>query len=144
MRKNSIVAAVLSMCCGAAIAAGPMDFKGKLKEGQYEYKTDMEIPGMGRQSSTSQGCVTAKDIEGGDLAKPDKESKCELKDMKSSGNTTTYKMVCGGEAPMTADAKMVFRDGGYTSDLDMSMKQGGQAMNMKQHIDARYIGPCRK
>ena len=78
------------------------------------------------------------------LAKPDKDSKCELKDVKSSGDVVTYKMVCTGEGAMTADAKMVFRSGGYTTDLTMSMKQGGQTTNMKQHIDAKYMGACPK
>ena len=148
MRKISIVTALAFVYCGAALAGGPMDMKGKMKPGLYEYKTDMEISGMpagmGKQSTTNQSCVTAKDIEGGDLAKPDKDSKCELKDVKSSGDVTTYKMVCTGEGAMTADAKMVFRDGGYTTDLTMSMKQGGQTTNMKQHIDAKYMGACPK
>jgi hypothetical protein len=51
-------------------------FKGKVKEGMYEYKMEMDMgqmpglpPGMGKQSCTMQHCVTAQDIEKGRMGK---------------------------------------------------------------------------
>src|SRR5512140_3063302 len=117
--KMICVAALTGLFCAGAFAAGPFDqFKGKMKEGLYEYKMDMEMPGMpsgmGKHSMTMQHCVTAKDIEGGDFAKGDKQQKdCEFQDVKVSGNTASYKMVCKGQNPMTADTKMTFRDNGF-------------------------------
>jgi hypothetical protein len=68
-----------------------------------------------------------------------------------SGDTATYVKDCkgspGGKGPpmdMTADNRITFRDGGYVMDMKMAMNQGGQPMNMTQHIEGRYIGSCEK
>jgi len=151
VKKISVIAAALAACCGTAIAAGPFDqFKGKMKEGQYEYKMDMEMPGMpggmGKHSQTVQRCVTAKDLEEGNFARgPQHKQDCEFQDVKFSGNTGSYKMVCKGQNPMTADVKMAFRDNGFTSDMKMSMAQGpgGQPMTMNQHMEGKYLGACK-
>ena len=142
------VIAITTAFCGAAFAAGPFDqFKGKMKAGLYEYKMDMEIPGMpagmGKQSMTMQHCVTDKDIEGGDWQKNKQQSNCDFKDVKVSGNTATYKMVCKGEGQMTADTKMTFRDNGFVSDMKMTMNHGGQAMVTNQHMEGKLLGPCK-
>lgn len=149
--KKLCVILLTSAFCGAALAAGPFDqFRGKMKEGLYEYKMDMEMPnmpqGMGKHTMTMQHCVTQKDIEGGDFAKSDRERRehnCEFQDMKVSGNTASYKMVCKGQNPMTADTKMTFRDNGFVSDMKMTMNQGGQPMTMNQHMEGRYLGACK-
>jgi hypothetical protein len=153
MNKTAIAAAT---CCAlsAAIAfAGPFDaFKGKMKEGLYETKMDMDMgqmpgmpPGMGKQSHTHQHCVTAKDIEKGlDKGRDGKgpNESCEVKNMNMSGNTATYTMVCS-KPKMTADNKITFSGNGYVMDMTMSMDQGGQTMNMKQHMESKYLGPCK-
>ena len=147
--KTLTLAAALAACCGAALAAGPFDaFKGKMKEGLYEYKMDIDMPGMpggmGKHSQTIQHCVTSKDLEEGNFARgPQHKQDCEFQDVKFSGNNGSYKMVCKGKNPMTADVKMVFRDGGFASDMNMTMNQGGQQMTMKQHMDGKYLGACK-
>jgi hypothetical protein len=71
---------------------------------------------------------------------------CKVQDMKMSGNTATYKMVCKGGPDMTADNKITFRNDGYTMDMTMDMAEGGSRggspMHMKQHVDSKYLGPC--
>lgn len=146
--KALCVIAITATFCGAASAAGPFDqFKGKMKAGLYEYKMDMEIPGVpaqfGKQSMTMQHCVTEKDIEGGDWQKNKQQSKCDFTDVKMSGNTATYKMVCKGESQMTADTRMSFRDNGFVSDTRMTMNHGGQVMTSNQHMEGRYLGACK-
>ena len=150
MNKISVIAGALFASCGVAIAAGPFEgMKGKMKEGLYEYKMDMDMPGMpggmGKHSQTVQRCVTAKDLDEGNFARgPQQKQDCEFQDSKFSGNSGSYKMVCKGQHPMTADVKMTFRDNGFTSDMNMTMNQGGQQMTMKQHMDGKYLGPCNK
>ena len=136
----------LAAALSIPVALAQADMKGRMKEGLYEVKMEMEMPGMpagmGKQSMTMQNCVTAKDIETGAIARP-KEQKpgdCELKDFKMSGSTATYTTVC---KDMTADTKMTFRDGGYTMDTKVAMKQGDQTMNMTQKMEGRYVGPCK-
>jgi Protein of unknown function (DUF3617). len=38
---------------------------------------------------------------------------------------------------------MAFRDGGFTSDMNMTMTQQGQEMHMKQHMEGTYKGACK-
>jgi hypothetical protein len=68
---------------------------------------------------------------------------CEVKNFNMSGNTATYTMECKGERPMKADNKITFASDGYKMDMKMQMTQGGQAMNMAQHMEAKYLGPCK-
>jgi hypothetical protein len=147
---KKIIALAAACIAGSAIAASPAEmFKGKVKEGLYEYKMDMEIPGVPAQfskhSHTMQNCVTKEDLEKGDLAKNDRKNKneCEFVDMKMSGNTATYKMVCKGEGQMTMDTKTTFRDNGFVSDSKMTMNHGGQVMTTTNHVEGRYLGPCK-
>jgi hypothetical protein len=157
-----IVPLIALACAGslplAAAAAGSDAlydaFKGKIKAGMYEYKMDMDMgaipgmpPGMGKQTHTIQHCVTPEDIKRGEVDKNDRNrmpKDCDVKDLKMSGNTASYKMVCTGEHPLTSDNRLSFQGDGFTSDVDMTMSQGGRPMKMKQHMVARYLGPCTK
>ena len=149
----------LVFACVAAVAApawaadNPFEaFKGKVKEGMYEYKMEMDMgqvpgmpPGMGKQTHTSQHCVTKQDIEKGMNKGRDGKApeNCEVKNFKMSGNTASYTMVCKGGPDMTADNVITFRDGGYSMDMKMAMTREGQVMNMKQHMEGKYLGPCK-
>ncbi len=123
----------------------------------YETKVDMDmgqIPGMppemaakmSKQSFTHQHCVTKQDIEKGAMGKgrdgKGANESCEMKDMKVSGNTATYRMECSNPK-MTADSKVTFSGNGYMMDMDMAMDRGGQMMKMKQHMESKYLGPCK-
>jgi Protein of unknown function (DUF3617) len=150
--KLLLGAACAAAFSATAFAAGPFDqFKGKMKEGLYETQMEMEMPGMpanmGKQNMTFQKCVTAEDIDKGRVGRgrdgkaPDN---CETKNFSMSGNTASYTTVCTGKPDMTADTKVTFSDGGYKVDMKMAMNQGGRVMNMTQHLESRYLGPCKK
>ena len=152
MGHRFVAAIVAGAFSAAAFAAGPFDqFKGRMKEGMYETTMEMEMPGMpagmGRQNMKFQKCVTAEDIESGQVGKgrdgkaPDN---CEVKNFTMSGNNASYTTVCKGDPEMTADTRIAFNDGGYKMDMRMAMNQGGQVMNMTQHMEGRYLGPCKK
>ena len=151
MNRQLLLAALAAAACTLA-AAGPFDgFKGKMKEGMYEYKMDMDMgaipgmpPGMGKQSHTFQHCVTQKDIEQGEFGKKDnKNSQCEIKNMQQSGNSATYTMECKGDTKMRSDVKMTFVSDGFDMEQKMQMDRGGQVMNMNQKMTGRYKGPCK-
>lgn len=152
MSKLVALIAASAAAVSTAALAGPFDqFKGKMKEGLYEYKMQMEIPGMpagmGKQAMTFQNCVSQKDIDQGGFGKQDNKPKsenCEVRDMKMTGNTATYTMECKGASPMKADNRITFTDNGFNMDMKMAMKQDGQVMNMTQKMEGRYIGPCKK
>ena len=118
----------------------------------YEYKMDMDIgampglpPGMApKQTRTFQHCVTKDDIDKGRMGhSPDRDGKapeCEIKNFSQSGNTASYTMVC---KEMTADNKITFTGEGFNMDMKMAMNQNGKVMNMTQHMEGKYLGPCK-
>jgi hypothetical protein len=158
--RLATVAVAATFALAAHAADNPFEaFKGKVKPGLYEYKMDMDMgavpgmpPGMGKQSHTMQHCVTEEDVQKGDMSARDRNGKgmsdkCKVQDMKVSGNTATYKMVCTGGPDMTGENKIVFHGDGYTMDMTMDMQggrgpNGGGPMHMKQHVESKYIGPC--
>lgn len=155
MTKFRLLAVACATICATAIAASPLDaLKGKMKEGMYEYKMEMDMgampgmpPGMGKQNHSFKKCVTPQDIEKGQMGRgPDrpgaKAPECEIKDYKMSGNTASYTMVCK-EPKMTADNKITFSGQDFTMDMKMAMDQGGKMMNMTQHMEGKYLGPCK-
>src|SRR5258708_20668807 len=118
---------------GATLAfGGPFDaFKGKMKPGLYEMKVEMDMSGnpnippqYAKQSHTMQHCVTEQDVEKGTFSHgrdgkgPDPT--CEIKDMKTSGNSPSYTMVC---PKMTADAKMTFSSPGHSLTMKLTLSQ---------------------
>lgn len=153
--KFAFPLAVAASCAALAAAANPFDaFKGKMKDGQYEYRMEMDMgaipgmpPGMGKQTMNFQQCVTAKDIEQGQMGRG-KEGKmpenCQVRDFRMSGNTATYVTECKGDMAMKADNKVTFRSDGFDMDIKMTMKQGGETMNSTQKMTARYMGACKK
>jgi hypothetical protein len=153
MRRHFLLAALAATACTVAVA-GPFDgFKGKMKEGMYEYNMDMYMasipgmpPGMGKQSHTFNHCVTAKDIDEGAFGKGKDQKKsqnCEIKNMQQSGNSASYTMECKGDPKMKSDVKMTFVSDGFDMEQKMQMDRGGQVMNMNQKMTGRYKGPCK-
>ena len=158
--RLAAAALAATFACAVHAADNPFEaFKGKVKPGLYENKVDMDMgavpgmpAGMGKQSHTMQHCVTEQDVARGDMGAKDRNGKgmsdnCKVQDMKVSGNTASYKMVCKGGPDMTADNKITFRSDGYSMDMVMDMqdrggRNGGAPMHMKQHVDSKYLGPC--
>jgi hypothetical protein len=153
MTKARILAIACAGVCAAAIA-GPLDsLRGKMKEGMYEYKMEMDMgavpgmpPGVGKQTRSFQKCVTREDIEKGHVSRgPDRQGKapeCDIKNVSTSGNTTSYTMECQ-QPKMTADNKITITGEGFNMDMKMAMEQGGRVMNMTQHMEGKYLGPCK-
>jgi hypothetical protein len=157
MTPRTAAIAVAATFALAAHADNPFEaFKGKVKPGLYEYKMEMDMgsvpgtpAGMGKQARTMQHCVTEEEVTKGQVGGGGPNGKsmsdnCKVEDMKMSGNTATYKMVCKGGPDMTGENKITFHNDGYTMDMAMDMqdKRGGGPMHMKQHIESRLLGPC--
>ena len=150
------LAAVTLLSATAWAQANPFSaFKGKMKDGMYDYKMEMDMgqvpgmpPGMGKQSMNMQHCLKNEDIEKNGLGKSragkGMPENCKIENFKMSGNTASYTMVCKGGPDMTADNVVTFMGDGYKMDMKMAMNQGGRMMNMTQHMEAKYVGPCTK
>jgi hypothetical protein len=146
------IAGALAICAPALAADNPFSqFKGKMKPGLYDYRMEMDMgqipgmpPGMGKQSMNMQHCITQEQIERGGWDNPKERGKtdCEFKNFKMSGNTASYTMECK-QPQMTADNVINFASDGFKMDMNMTMDRGGQAMKMKQHVEAKYAGACK-
>jgi hypothetical protein len=150
----AVAAAALAFTATASFAqSNPFAaMKGKTKPGLYDYKMEMEMPGlpagMGGKPISVQNCVTEEDLEKGAAFNRSGDGKkapdCDVKDFKMSGNTASYKMVCKGANPMEADSTITFVPDGYKGTTRMAMDHGGQKMNMTSKFEAKYLGPCPK
>jgi hypothetical protein len=150
---KTVLALSAALAVVPALAQGDMKaFTSKLKPGLYEYRIEVDMgqmpgapKGMGKQTMTVQHCLTAKDIEAGELGRKDPNSKvdCKMSDMKVSGNTASYRFTCKGEMSMTADNTVTFVPDGYRMQSKMTMNQGGQTMNMVHDSQAKYLGACK-
>ncbi|MGE5615551.1 MAG: DUF3617 domain-containing protein [Bacillota bacterium] len=146
--------AVVVAFASAASAADPFEhLRGKIKPGLYEYKSQMDMsnvpgmpPGMTRPPVTFTHCVTEEDIAKGRMNRnprdPESGTQCDFTNVKTSGNTTSYTMVCTGRSRMKADMVMTFTGDGWNGDMTMNMEQNGHPMTMKQHMETRYKGAC--
>jgi Protein of unknown function (DUF3617) len=151
--------ALLSM---SAAQAQQLDFKGKLKEGLYETTIQSDMPGMpkgaGAQPFKAQQCVTKEDIDRGNAKTFNQDamkqnSSCEMRNMKQSGNSASYDMVCPREG-FSASTQLTFGDNSvkgatttkFTGEQMKNMPpQVAAAMtNMKSTFETKYIGPCKK
>ena len=157
--KNACLLAIASVTvCAMALAAdNPFSqFKTKMKPGLYEHKMEMDMsemmkgmpPGMGnmgKQSFTTQRCLTQEDIDKGHMSRG-RDGKapenCDVTNFKMSGNTASYTMTCT-KPKMTADNKVTFTGDGYKMDMKMAMDRDGQMMNLSQHLESKYLGACK-
>jgi len=151
MNRTLLAAAV---ACAITLPAAAQDnpfagFKGKIKEGNWEYKMQMDgvpgmPPGMKMPEQTFQHCITAQDIEKGGVGSKNGKMPdgCAVKNMKMSGNTATYTMECTKEPKMTVDSTITFGTDSFTTKQAMDMDQGGQRMKMNSTMTGKYLGPC--
>lgn len=159
MKKIALTIIACSAACFAHAQAG-LDLKGKMKEGQYETAFKMEIPGLpaglGGFNSTVKNCVTKEDIEKGkgdmfsDPKTGKKDTSCEMKNMKSSGNTLTYDVDCPKEG-MNSTTTLAFADNSVKGVTKMKMTgENAKNMppgmgNMQMQFESKYLGAtCTK
>ncbi len=151
--KTAILLLAALAAAATAHAQSPGDaMKGRIKPGMYAYQMEVDMgqvpgmpAGMGRQSMQFQHCVTDKDVEKGQFGKGRDKSpaNCEMQNFRMSGNKASYRMVCKGEAAMTADNEITFVANGFAMKMKMSMDQGSQRMTMTQRMEGRRVGDCK-
>ena len=142
----------LALAAVAALAAGPAAsapqttkdlFKGKVKEGLYEVKTEADlsgVPGIPKEAAkrleTKQRCLTKQDVDRGIEAGKD----CEVKAYKQSAGGANIVMACKDGS--STDMKFAFRGGNFTSEMRTTGKQEGKSFVSVFRSEARHIGPC--
>lgn len=128
-----ILVAVLLAIPGYAAAADMM------KPGLWEVTTTVEMPGMPYQPppTTIRHCYTAQEVKENPVPK---DNNCKITDLKTSGNKTTWKMECTGEAAAKGEGEMTYHgDSAYEGKSKMQT----QGMTMAMKYKAKRLGECK-
>lgn len=106
---------------------------------QWEVVSRTEMPGMAMPDSTITVCLqkgAAKDPK--QLIKQDG---CEITNLKTSGNKTTWKMECDNdEGKMSGSGEITSQADSYKGFTKMSGTSQGQAINMTANYHGKRIG----
>lgn len=102
---------------------------------EWEYTMSLQAQGMSMPMGTIKVCRAATLSSS---LKPGLAENCKLEDYKRSGNTASFRAVCGPPQPSTLSGEMTRT--GDTMKGSFRMQQGGQEMVMNQA--ARKLGAC--
>ena len=123
-------------CCIAtpALAQGPDDL--------WEVTTKGDMGGMSMPANTSKVCKLKGDRDPSKMGEKDKNSDCKMTDVKTTGNRSTWKVVCTKPEPMTGTGDMTYGTDKYDGTIKMAGKIDGQEFTMTQVISAKKVGNC--
>jgi|GEM_PF-579015 hypothetical protein len=124
------IAAFIFLPVGQAFA-GP-----QLNPGKWEITTTTQMAGLPAQSAKHTQCLTADDAV---PTSHDPNQSCEISDIKTKGNTITWKVHCtGGGGKINGNGSVTYS--GNTMNGTLNMTTGG--MQIKSKISGRRIGAC--
>lgn len=149
---RALRAKCLAMAAVATLAAGPAAaapqttkdlFKGKVKEGLYEVKSEADLSGVpgipkeaAKRSETKQRCLTKQDVDRGIEAGKD----CEVKSYKPSPGGANIVMACKDGS--STGMKFVFGGNTFKSEMRTTGTQEGKSFVSVFRSEAKHIGPC--
>ena len=141
MRKAAIALVVFAAGISASLLAQPR------RDGRWEVKMDMEMPGMPMKipTVTSTQCITPEEANDPQKSVPQGRGgrgnqDCKVSDFKQDGNKISWSMKCAGPPPTTGTGEFLYAADTYTG--TMKMDTGGQAMTMK--YSGKRLGDCTK
>jgi len=129
---------VMAMACVFILGAGMVWAGPDMKPGKWEITTTTDIPGMGPQAFTHVQCITEKDAVPMDR---EQSKDCEVKDMKVSGNTVSWKIVCKGEGGKTEGTGKITYSGD-TMNGTMETYVPENNMRIKSTMKGKRLGAC--
>jgi hypothetical protein len=112
------------------------------RDGRWEVKTTMSMPGMNMPPTTGIQCVTKEEVDNptppqGSGAPSD----CKVSNYKFSGNKATFDMACSSPQAMTAATETIYGVDKYDSTMTIQTSSG-QSIVMKS--TAKRLGDCVK
>lgn len=143
--KCLVLAALASLAAAGAFAQQTSKdlFRGKVKEGLYEVKSEADlsgVPGIPKEASkraeTRQRCLTRQDVDRGIEAGKD----CEVKSYRQSASEASLVMQCSDGT--STDMKFAFNAGTFKSEMKTAGKHEGKAFVSLFRSEAKHIGPC--
>ena len=148
MRLRALVAAIAVAGVSVAVFAQG----GPKRDGKWEVKTEMIMPGMQMPATTVTQCITPADAAdpaksvpqapAGRGARGGADPSCKMSDYKVVGNKVTYTMTCAAPQAMTISAEMIYGVDKYDGTMTMNMDRGGQPMAMTIKYTGKRLGDC--
>jgi hypothetical protein len=115
-------------------------FKGKIREGEYEMKLELDMGGKGKHGETKKQCVTPKDLDQG----LEGDKNCGIRNFKSTANGVSFTAECTGKDAVVSENTMTFTPEGYSAETRTTQKVGAEEVKSTLRIQSRYLGPCKK
>jgi len=128
---------------GVVLGLSITAFAQARRDGQWEIKTEMTMPGMpmNMPPMTMTQCVTKQEAEDPQKYLPQNpQGKCTMSDYKVTGDKVTWKMTCQGQGAMSGTGEVTYK--GDTFESVMNMEGQGQKMIMKS--TGKRLGDCVK
>jgi hypothetical protein len=114
-----------------------------MQDGLWEITVRMEMPGMpALPPQVMQQCITPQDTQDPRRTVP-ADKNCEVRNVKQEGNSLSWDMQCRGDTPMTGQGRMTAAGASYSGEMNMRITEGGQAMNVRQVMAGKRLGPCK-
>ena len=139
MNSRTAVVVVGVMGLAASLLA-----QGPRRDGKWEVKVEMQMPGMTMPAQTVTQCVTKDEAADPLKAMPQRgrggdSSDCKVSDYKVDGNKVSWSMACAKDK-MTGTGEFVYAGETYTGSMIMNTQ--GQTMTMK--YSGKRLGDCTK
>ena len=141
LRNAALIAIVFGFSL-TVLAQGP----GPRRDGNWEVKVQMSMPGMTMPASTSMQCITPADAADPQKTVPQnpQAKDCKMSDYKMVDNKATFVMTCPPPNASTMTGEFTYGDGAYTGTMKMDMSRGGQPMAMTMNFTGKRLGDCTK
>jgi hypothetical protein len=136
--KNRI-AVLLALVCALAI---PYTASAKnMKPGKWQITVTTEMPNMPvkPQPVTLSRCVTKEEADSNEPPKAGMGGDCKILDMKTTGNTISWKVECA-KSGVKGEGSASYSGDAYDGSMKMSMN--GQEFTT--HFAGKYLGDCEK
>ena len=133
------ICAIFVLCL---LLASPYAWALDLEPGKYEITAKVEMSGMpgGTPAQTSTQCLTEQDPI------PDSSASaqgCKVTEMKTKGNTVTYKMECDQQGmKTTSTGEMTYKGDSFEGSINMTMGPEAGGMTITTVVKGKRIGNC--
>jgi len=108
-----------------------------MNPGEWEIITETEMAGMPPQSITHIQCITADDLV---PMSRDAHRECQVTDIKTRGNTVSWKISCGEGGKMNGTGSITYSGNIMSGVMDMTIVSYGT--HVRNKITGQRLGAC--
>ncbi len=99
----------------------------------------MEMAGMPARDMTHQVCMKKGQTQPDQFSQ---DKNCKVAESRTSGNKTTWKIVCAGRDPMTGDGEVTRSRDSMDGRMRMQGKRGNESFDMTTVMSGKLAGGC--